>query len=40
MKIARQERLPEADLMGIKHASDPRLAGKLQVAGDPTFLML
>ena len=36
----RLDQLPEASLMVVQHASDPRLAGKLQIRGDPSSLMM
>ena len=37
---ARLDQLPEASLYLVQHAADPRLAGELQVRGDPSSLMM
>ena len=37
---ARQERLPEASLLVMGHASEQRLEGKLQLKGDPSLMLM
>ena len=37
---ARQERLPEASLLVMGHASEQRLEGKLQLKGDPSMMLM